>query len=81
MPGVKCTIDNCHYWVPGNECQAREILITNDAVAAKLPNRYDAKEVDSIVNVIGESPASTCTDTCCKTFEQGGSKRGQGGGG
>ena len=74
MPGVRCTIDNCNYWVPGNECQANQILITNDSVAAKLPDRYDAKEVDSIVNVMGESPATKCMDTCCKTFEHGGGK-------
>ncbi|MHB8926619.1 MAG: DUF1540 domain-containing protein [Bacillota bacterium] len=74
MPGVKCTIDNCHYWSPGNECVANQILITNDATAAKLPDRYDAQQVESIVSTMGETPAGTCMDTCCKTFEHGGSK-------
>ena len=32
MPGLKCTVDTCHFWSSGNHCSASEIEVnhTND---------------------------------------------------
>lgn len=61
---VRCTIDNCHYWTKGKGCVASEILITHDTIA-----KEEGEEVDAPVAMeVENTPASTCMETCCKTF-------------
>lgn len=66
---VHCTVSNCHYWKQGSYCDANEILITNDALAAREPDRVDAPMAATLEN----TPAAKCLDTCCKTFVPSGS--------
>ncbi len=66
---VHCTISNCHYWKNGNYCDANEILITNDSLAAREPDRVDAPQASTLE----QTPAGQCLDTCCKTFVPHGS--------
>lgn len=65
---VHCTVDNCQWWGEGNYCHASVILITHDEIGERYPEEVDAPEVDQIVSEAGETPAESCTDTCCKTF-------------
>ena len=65
---VRCTVDNCHYWGRGNVCDAREILVTSDRVAAKYPSHIDTQQLSSILEEVGETPARGSEETCCKTF-------------
>lgn len=66
---VRCTVDNCTYWGQGNVCEATTILITSDAVGRRFPESVDAKDVDTILDTVGETPAQTCMETACKTFK------------
>lgn len=61
---VRCTINNCHYWVEGKGCAASEILIAHDAMASEEGESVDAPMVDELEN----TPADKCMETCCKTF-------------
>jgi hypothetical protein len=65
---VRCTIENCYYWARGNVCDAREILVTHDDVGARYPESMDAQQLSTILDQVGESSASGCLETCCKTF-------------
>lgn len=66
---VHCTISNCHYYKQGNYCDASEILVTSDQLAAREPDRVDAPQASNL----GGTPAGQCMDTCCKTFVPTGS--------
>jgi hypothetical protein len=35
---VYCTVSNRHYWKQGNHCDASQILVTNDYLAAREPD-------------------------------------------
>ncbi len=65
---VRCTVENCHYWGRGSVCDAREILVTSDQVAAKYPSHVDTQQLSTILEEVGETPAGTSEETCCKTF-------------
>ncbi|NMP23205.1 DUF1540 domain-containing protein [Sulfobacillus harzensis] len=65
---VRCTVDNCYFWVQDNLCGADTILITTDKAAEKYPESVDAAQTNMIVNEIGETPAQNCRETACKTF-------------
>lgn len=68
---IHCLIDTCHYWSHGNKCQANEILVTNDKFGNSNPDRIDAK----MAMQLSPTPASTCMETCCKTFVPKGSDK------
>lgn len=65
---IHCTVDNCHYWDSGNICLAKEILVTIDQTADKLPERVDATNMMEVSAEIGSTYADSCMTTCCKTF-------------
>ncbi|AEW06186.1 protein of unknown function DUF1540 [Sulfobacillus acidophilus DSM 10332] len=65
---VRCTVDNCYFWAPNNYCNAESILITSDAAARKYSEAVDVNQTEMIVSEIGETPASSCEETACKTF-------------
>jgi hypothetical protein len=33
LPGVKCSVSNCHYWQKGNHCDASAIEVNVDGGA------------------------------------------------
>jgi hypothetical protein len=72
MPNVvvRCTVDNCTYWMDGNYCKADTILITSDAAGARYPEGVDAPQTNMIAEEMGETPANSCMDTACKTFKR-----------
>lgn len=61
---VHCTIDTCHYWRQGHVCDASEILVTADSMAAAAPDRVDAP----MASTLTATPTENCMQTCCKTF-------------
>lgn len=61
---IRCSIDNCHYWGQGNQCNAQEIVVTSNAMADALPDPIDAPQADQLA----QSPVNKCTESCCKTF-------------
>ena len=65
---VYCTVDNCQWWGDGNHCHASVILVTHDAIGERYPESVDSPDVKQIVAENGETPAESCTATCCKTF-------------
>lgn len=65
---VRCTVNNCYFWIRDNRCGAEQILITSDAVGRKYPDSVDAQDVSMVVNEFGETPARGCEETACKTF-------------
>ncbi len=66
---MHCTISNCHYYKTGNYCDASEILVTNDSLASREPDRVDAPTASTLE----QTPAGGCMETCCKTFVPSGS--------
>lgn len=64
MPNIYCSVQNCHYWKKGNVCDANEIMVTSDEMGASAPDSYDAPDHTNFK----PTPASSCMDTCCKTF-------------
>jgi hypothetical protein len=67
---VRCTVDNCAYWAQDNYCAADSILITSDAAGRRYPEGVDAPQTNMIVQDIGETPVSNCSETACKTFRR-----------
>lgn len=61
---IHCSVNNCHYWSQGNNCQANEILVTADAVGNSTGDSYDAPKASTI----SATPARMAMETCCKTF-------------
>lgn len=61
---VMCTVSNCHYWGPGNKCDASSILIVSDALANEATDRFDAVQAADAE----PTPVDTCMATACKTF-------------
>ncbi|HHZ19850.1 MAG TPA: DUF1540 domain-containing protein [Firmicutes bacterium] len=64
MSRIYCSIDNCHYWDQGNVCKASEILVAADDWAAKTMDYVDAPQHKNVPQM----QASSCMETCCKTF-------------
>lgn len=54
---VKCFVDSCHYWAYGNNCNAEEIEVDNQA------------EIGMEVGRLGEEEADTSRETFCRTFK------------
>lgn len=67
---VRCTVDNCYFWAQDNQCNAHSILITSDTAAQQYAQSDDNRSVDMLADVIGQTPASQCRETACKTFQQ-----------
>ncbi len=67
---IHCTVSNCHYWAQGNMCDANEILVTSDQQGESLGDSFDAPQASTASQV----QATTCMDTCCKTFVHKGSQ-------
>ena len=65
---IMCTVNSCDYWGQGNVCRAPKILVTSDSVGNSYPESMDANQVTQLVQQVGLTPASTCMETCCKTF-------------
>ncbi|MBC7347727.1 MAG: DUF1540 domain-containing protein [Clostridia bacterium] len=65
---IMCTVNSCAYWGQGNICEAPKILVTSDAIGDAYPESMDANEVTQLVQQAGLTPATTCMETCCKTF-------------
>ncbi|MCL5935373.1 MAG: DUF1540 domain-containing protein [Firmicutes bacterium] len=68
MAKIHCSIHNCHYWKHNNICDASEIMIMHDSQADRLPDRIDAPKAQTAE----QFQASSCMETCCKTFAQAG---------
>jgi hypothetical protein len=68
---VHCTVSNCHYWKQGNLCDANQILVTNDRMAAREPDSVDAPQASRLA----QTTADRCEATCCKTFVHQGSEK------
>ncbi|MCL6581135.1 MAG: DUF1540 domain-containing protein [Firmicutes bacterium] len=66
---VRCTVSNCQYYKSGNYCDAEEILVVSDDLAAREPQSVCAPEASALES----TPTRTCQDTCCKTFVPAGS--------
>lgn len=71
MPQIEvyCTVQNCYFWKDNNLCAADKILITSDNVGAQFSQSVDVNALQQIVSEVGETPAQTCMETCCKTFK------------
>ena len=65
---VHCTVDNCKWWGEEDVCVADKLLVVSDDFAEDLPNEQDVEETEEIVNQMGRSPITDCTQSCCKTF-------------
>lgn len=61
---IHCIVSNCHYYGSGNKCQASEIVIVSDAFGQQQPDTVDATQASTFT----PGTASTCMQTCCKTF-------------
>ena len=61
---VNCSVNTCHYWRQGNICDAQQIMVTADSMAAAAPDRIDAP----LANEVTPTPVDNCMQTCCKTF-------------
>lgn len=61
---IHCSVNNCHYWTEGNKCKANEIMVVSDSFGSSMPDRIDAAQASTISG----TPASSCMETCCKTF-------------
>ncbi len=61
---IHCIVSNCHYYGQGNKCLASEIVVVSDDFGAKQPDTMDATQASTFP----PSKASTCMETCCKTF-------------
>jgi hypothetical protein len=78
---VYCTVNNCRYWGHGDRCTAERILVTTDEVGRRYPEAVDATSAADLVRQHGHTAASSCMETCCKTFsprdggEQGAGER------
>jgi len=68
---IHCSVDNCNYWSSGNKCVANEIMVMSDSLADKTPDTIDAPKAATF----NPTPASTCMETCCKTFVSKGSDK------
>jgi hypothetical protein len=66
---IHCIVNNCHYWQQGNRCAANEIVITSDNFGSTNPDTIDATQASTLE----PTPASSCMETCCKTFVERGS--------
>lgn len=64
MANIYCSVNNCHYWSQGNTCKASEIMVTADSWAEQADESMDA----SAHMDVPTASASTCMETCCKTF-------------
>ena len=61
--GVRCTVNNCEYWMQGNRCQAGQILVTHSSPMINADKHgRDADRLD-------HTPADDNEETCCYTFE------------
>lgn len=67
---IMCAVNNCHYWKQGNMCDANQIFVMSDSLADRLPDTVDALQASTV----NATPASTCMETCCKTFVDKNSK-------
>lgn len=66
---IHCIVSNCHYWEQGNRCTANEIVVTSDKFGDTQPDSIDATQASTLQ----PTSASSCMDTCCKTFVERGS--------
>ncbi|MGE5578974.1 MAG: xanthine dehydrogenase family protein molybdopterin-binding subunit [Bacillota bacterium] len=55
---------NCHYWVEGMACSAREILITSDVQGGLAHSKVQSSSPD----LMPKTPVAGLTGTCCNTF-------------
>ncbi|MDD4170220.1 MAG: DUF1540 domain-containing protein [Desulfotomaculaceae bacterium] len=61
---IHCIVSDCHYYSTGNKCSANEIVVVSDQFGASQPDSVDA----SMASELTPGQASTCMETCCKTF-------------
>lgn len=66
---IRCSVNSCHYWKSGNQCDANEIMITADSMASQAPDGLDAP----MASTMPGTPVQHCMETCCKTFTPKGS--------
>jgi len=66
---IHCSINNCHYWKHNNICDASEIMVMSNSQASSLPDHIDAVNAQ----MVEQSQAGSCMETCCKTFVEAGS--------
>lgn len=66
---IMCSVNSCHYWKSGNQCDANSIMVTADSFAASAPDSIDAPQASTL----SATPTQNCQETCCKTFVHKGS--------
>lgn len=67
MPqGVKCSVSNCTFWNPGNNCTANAIMVDIDQNADV---NYNEEFGDIGVSTDRKERAEDSSCTCCHTFK------------
>lgn len=66
---IRCSISNCHYWAEGNNCSAKQVLVTSQTMAKGLNPATDAP----MASQLAMTPISGVIESCCNTFAPGGS--------
>ena len=61
MPHVKCTVSNCIYWAPENECTSDQILVTAGVAAGADKFGISADRMEY-------TPVQIAEDTYCLTM-------------
>ncbi|HEX7056958.1 MAG TPA: DUF1540 domain-containing protein [Bacilli bacterium] len=64
MPKVACSVANCEYWSPGNNCRADAIMIDIDQHANANYKEEFAGEPEH------QDVAESVSHTCCHTFKK-----------
>jgi len=67
---IHCIVNDCHYWIQGNKCQANEILVSTDEFGSQHLDHIDA----TMAKQLTPATAGSCMATCCKTYVAKGSK-------
>ena len=60
---IRCSVNNCHYWMNGNYCEASSVMITSDDIPSQTYHGIDNSAITSV-----NTPVQKCQETCCKTF-------------
>lgn len=61
---IRCSINNCHYWAAGNNCTARQVLVTSQLMSQGLNANFDAP----MATQLAATPVAAPKESCCNTF-------------
>lgn len=68
---IHCIVNDCHYWVQGNNCVANEILVATDQFGSTQTDQIDAQMAKQLT----PANAGSCMATCCKSYVSKGSDK------